>query len=79
MVDWNLDTRASTTVAVEPREEKAMRRPRVNHVNTSRKARPLMESSNRHLLHSGSKRKSAPKVTIRKVKRDVHGNILISA
>ena len=79
MVDWNLDTKASTTVAVETRQEKVMRRPRVNHMNTSRKARPLMETSNRHLLHSGSKRKFAPKVTIRKAKRDVHGNVLISA
>ena len=79
MVDWNLDTGASTTVAVETRQEKVTRRSRVSHSNSSRKARPLMETTNRHLLHSGVKRKSEPKLTIRRAKRDAHGNVLISA
>lgn len=79
MVDWNLDTGASTTVTVETRQEKFTRRSRVNHSKSSLKARPLMETSNRHLLHSGNKRKSVPKLTIRKAKRDIHGNVMISA
>jgi len=79
MVNWNLDTGAGTAVAVETRQEKVMERSRVNHSNSSRKARPLMETTNRHLLHSGNKRKSVSKLTIRKAKRDVHGNVMISA
>lgn len=79
MVDWNLDTGASTTVAVETRQEKVTRRSRVHHSNSSRKARPLIETTNRHLLHSGNRRKSEPKLTIRRAKRDAHGNVLISA
>tara|TARA_B100000767_G_scaffold265737_1_gene282157 strand:- start:1328 stop:1567 length:240 start_codon:yes stop_codon:yes gene_type:complete len=79
MVDWNMDVGASTTVAVETRQEKVIRRSRVNHSNSSRKARPLMETTNRHLLHSGNKIKSASKLIIRKAKRDIHGNVMISA
>jgi hypothetical protein len=79
MVNWNLDIEAGTAVAVETRQEKVMRRSRVNHSNSSRKARPLMETTNRHLLHSGNKRKAVSKLTIRKAKRDVHGNVMISA
>ena len=66
-------------VAAETRQEKVMRRSRVNHSNSSHKARPLMETTNRHLLHSGNKRKSVSKLTIRRAKRDVHGNVMISA
>lgn len=79
MVDWNLDTGASTTVAVKARQEKVTRKSRVNYLNSTSKARPLAKTTNSHLLHSGNKRKSAPKLTIRKAKRDVHGNVLISA
>ena len=79
MVDWNLDREPKSTVAFETQQEKVSRRPRVKNPRTSRKARPLMEKSNQHLHHSGVKRKSKPKLIIRKAKRDTNGNVLTSA
>lgn len=79
MVDWNLDKEPRSTVALETRQEKAIRRPRVNNSRPSSKARPLMEKLNQHLQHSGVKRKSKPKLIIRRVKRDVNGKVMTSA
>ena len=79
MVDWNLDREPRSTVALEAKQEKVIRRPRVKNSRPSRKARPLMEKSNQHLQHSGVKRKSKPKLIIRKVKRDTNGNVMTSA
>ena len=79
MVDWNLDREPRSTVALETRQEKVSRRPRVNNSRPSRKARPLMEKLNQHLQHSGVKRKSKPKLIIRRAKRDVNGNVMTSA
>ena len=79
MVDWNLDTESRSEVAFETRQEKISRRPRVKNARPFRKARPLMEKSNQHLQHSGVKRKSKPKLIIRKAKRDANGNVMTSA
>jgi hypothetical protein len=78
MVDWNLDTESRTNVDLETRQEKVSRRARVKRSSSSRKSRPLLQKSNQHLLHSGVKRKSTTKLTIRKVKRDIHGDAMIS-
>ncbi|DAC27234.1 MAG TPA: hypothetical protein D7H99_05090 [Candidatus Poseidoniales archaeon] len=79
MVDWNLDTESRVKVTHEARQQKVSRKSRVNNSRPSRKSRPLVQYSNQHLLHSGAKRKSTTKVTIRKAKRDASGNVMISA
>jgi len=79
MVDWNLDREPRSTVALEARQEKVSRRTSVKNSRPFRKARPLMEKSNQHLQHSGVKRKSKPKLIIRKAKRDTNGNVMTSA
>jgi len=79
MVDWNLDTESKFKVTHEARQQKVSRKSRVDNSRPFRKSRPLVQYSNQHLLHSGAKRKSATKVTIRKAKRDASGNVMISA
>ena len=79
MVDWSLDTQPKATVAFETRQGKISRSPRAKDPRPFRKARPLMEKSNQHLQHSGGKRKSKPKLIIRKAKRDVNGKVMTSA
>ena len=79
MVDWNLDTESKVKVAHEARQQKVSRKSRVNNSRPTRKSRPLAAYSNQHLMHSGAKRKSTTKLTIRKAKRDASGNVMISA
>jgi hypothetical protein len=78
MVDWNI---GDDTPSVK---EQPKRKPRHNNSTSKirpvglRKSKPLVSSSNKHLLHSGNKRYKQKTVTIRKAKRDSIGNVLTS-
>ena len=78
MVDWNIGDDTLTVreqPTRKPRQKISTNKPRSI---ASSKSKPLVSRTNQHLLHSGKNQTKQKTVTIRKVKRDSIGNVLIS-
>ena len=77
MVDWSLDGENTTVVKQDIPERPNRRKKRVGPIGKL-KSRPLMESSQGHMVYSGIKKQRRVRPTVRKVKRDSDGNVLVS-
>ena len=77
MVDWSLDGESTTVVKQDTPERPNRRKKRVGPIGKL-KSRPLMESKQGHMVYSGIKKQRRVRPTVRKVKRDSDGNVLVS-
>ena len=77
MVDWSLDGENTTVVKQDIHDRPNRRKKRVGPIGKL-KSRPLMESSQGHMVYSGIKKQRRVRPTVRKVKRDSDGNVLVS-
>lgn len=77
MVDWNLDGENTTVVKQDIPDRPNRRKKRVGPIGKL-KSRPLMESKPRNMVYSGAKKQRKKRPTVRKVKRDSNGDVLVS-